>query len=283
MIEVASHPADLGAWDAKVQPFYLELFGETTPVVDTKYAEVLPAGPVDGAVLGVQAAPIYEYWWTIGHSGSAHPTHHLWEVFGPGEPDALWHHLKDPAARVYLFVPTSGGWRIKEVVATVKYLSPVHEQATWWEKAADPLKNLAPVAGALGAAGQLVPNPAVATASGMLSAVAKLQLTSVPQTDGFTWSVGKVTCRSEFGITQGVVWTLPPRMFNDLGGRLTGSLAVSFIPSQMQGEQPATGLPVFQPRPVLAHAVVYGPDGEIWVPGQREFVRLHLAPVSPSA
>jgi len=32
------------------------------------------------------------------------------------------------------------------------------------------------------------------------------------------------------GVMQGVVWTLPKSMFAELGGRLTGGLAVSFLP-----------------------------------------------------
>lgn len=63
-------------------------------------------------------------------------------------------------------------------------------------------------------------------------------------------------------------------MFELLGGRLTGSLAVSFIPARTAGEEPQ------QPHalPLLAHAAVYA-DGETsWVPAQNQFVELPLSP-----
>ena len=44
-IESASHPTDLSTWDGSAEaPFYFEVFGETSPAVDTAYAEVVPAG-----------------------------------------------------------------------------------------------------------------------------------------------------------------------------------------------------------------------------------------------
>ena len=47
MIETTSWPADLTDWAPAENPFYLELFGETSPVLDTALAEVLPAGAAD--------------------------------------------------------------------------------------------------------------------------------------------------------------------------------------------------------------------------------------------
>jgi hypothetical protein len=92
--------------------------------------------------------------------------------------------------------------------------------------------------------------------------MAKVQINSVPQADGFQWSVGKVTFRSaKHGVMQGVMWTLPKKMFAELGGRLTGSLAVSFIPAVLQQEDgQGQTKPEFQRLPILSHAAVYGPD-----------------------
>jgi hypothetical protein len=42
MIEVASEPANLSSWDGVGPPFYLEIFGETSPALDANYAEVVP-------------------------------------------------------------------------------------------------------------------------------------------------------------------------------------------------------------------------------------------------
>ncbi len=281
MIEVASHPEDLSTWNPNEQPFYLELFGETRPRVDTRYAEVVSAGSAGGAPPTTSAAPVYEYWWTMGHPGSAQTTPHLWDVFGAGEPDELWHHLREPAARVYLYFPTDGGWRTKELVATVKYLTPVRELPSVWTKLAKDWSAVGPLVGDVGSLAQLVPNPIFAGASTILAALARLQINSVPPENGFAWSVGKVTFGSKRGVMQGVMWTLPGKMFTELGGRLTGSLALSFIPARTQGKEPAD-VPVFEPRAILAHAVVYGPRGDIWVPGPRDFVRLQVAPTLPA-
>jgi len=39
VIEVVSAPRDLATWDHQRQPFYLEVFGETRPIVDMEYAQ----------------------------------------------------------------------------------------------------------------------------------------------------------------------------------------------------------------------------------------------------
>ncbi|HEY8722229.1 MAG TPA: hypothetical protein VIL92_00045 [Gaiellaceae bacterium] len=98
---------------------------------------------------------------------------------------------------------------------------------------------------------------------------------------GFDWYVEKVTVPAahSHGVMQGVVWAIPKEMFELLGGRLTGRLAVSFIPAAAPGDEP--GQP--QPLPLLAHAAVYA-DGETsWVPAQNQFVELLLSPRAPVA
>jgi hypothetical protein len=275
MIEVASYPSDLKTWDPENDRFYLELFGETNPLLNDKYAEVVPAGPIDGAVQSSQPAPVYEYWWTIGHLG-------YWG-------DSFWGHLQDPAARVYMYFPAWGGWRIKEVVAAVKYLSPTAEQQSMWNAAARDWQTLQPiVADASQLAGALGPGPGTAAggAASLLSTIAKLKINSVPQTAGFPWSVGKVAyLRPDAGVMQGITWTLPKKMFTVLGGRLTGSIALSFIPARYQGGEVATaaqGEQAFERLPVLTHAVVYGPqEEEVWGPAQDQFVELYVLPQMP--
>jgi hypothetical protein len=271
MIEVVSHPADLASWDPQQEPFYLELYGETRPLVDVTYAEVRPAGTDDGAEQTTAATPIYQYWWTIGHTGD------------PQQLDDLWNRLDGHvAARVYLYFPLDKGWRIKELVATVKYLQPFYEQTTFWNKLTDDWQHFAsPAIAGAGSLAGLAPNPAVAGAGSILSAIAKLQINSVPQVPGFEWSVGKVTTPwQDVGVVQGVMWTLPKKMFTELGGRLTGSLALSFIPSQrQQGAEVGAAAPTFGQGAVLAHAVVYGPgDRHLWAPAQNRFVTLHVHP-----
>jgi hypothetical protein len=315
-IEAVSAPEDLAQWGSSKDPFYFELFGETRPYVDTAYAELIPASTsVEAAPVSGASAPVYEYWWTIGHPGLperdgrglTHWLHPTRGNGGEGEDEAeaerrrFWSELAEPAARVYLFFPRNGGWRVKEVAATVKYLAPAPQQKDFWEKTVQDWTALQPLvqdAGTLaGALGPQVGVP-VRGAVTTLNALAQLKLSSIPQEGQFEWSVGKVTFGHDNpehpergGVMQGVVWTLPAKMFTALGGRLTGSLAVSYIPCGLQakgGEPAAAGAePAFAPRAILAHAVVYPKDDSPrWMPYSpdgREFVRLQVAPQAPAA
>jgi hypothetical protein len=281
VISSGSFPQDLGSWNQDEHPYYLEIFGEVEPALDMAHAEVVPAGGSDGATTSV--TPIYEYWWTIGHGGSKPQHRHLFE--GRAKID-LWHRLEDVAARVYLYFPISGGWRVQELAASAKYLSPVQQQSDWTDKAAQDWQRMQPILASAGqAASELAVVPGVGTvaagAAPILSAIAKLQVGSVPQgVKGFDWYVEKVTvppARSH-GVMQGVVWAIPKEMFELLGGRLTGSLAVSFIPTAIASDEAWRP----QPLPLLAHAVVYA-DGETsWVPAQNQFVELLLSPTAAS-
>jgi hypothetical protein len=77
------------------------------------------------------------------------------------------------------------------------------------------------------------------------------------------------------------MWQLPKAMFRLLGGRLTGSLAMSFIPAPYQGVGPQTP----QPMKALAHAVLYHQNGtKSWLPNHpdgRDFVELSIRPRLP--
>jgi hypothetical protein len=88
------------------------------------------------------------------------------------------------------------------------------------------------------------------------------------------------------GVMKGVAWTLPRSMIAELGGRLTGSLAVSFLPDVQQrrdASDVASASPPPEAQHLLAHSVIYGPDGaEHWAPGQRQFIRLLVKPHLPS-
>lgn len=285
MIEVSSWPADLVAWSQQPEKsrtdFYLEFFGETEPCLDQNYAELIPAPPSGAAP--AHGAPVYEYWWTLGHGGA--PDRRGWwsrqfrNPLSRREPEP-WGDLNASAARVYLYFPISGGWRFKELVATVKYLSPVPEQHSWIKTIGKDLRALQPLAGdAAGVAGLV---PGGGTAAKWLEVASKLQLSSVPQQGKLNWSVGKVTFGSEVhGPMQGVMWQLPKAMFRLLGGRLTGSLAMSFIPAPYQ-----SGLDsIPKPMTALAHAVLYHRDGTVsWLPNHpegRDFVELTISPRLP--
>jgi hypothetical protein len=289
-IESVSHPAPLSSWDGenKDQPYYLELFGEARPAVDTAYAEAVPAGTAAETPATVASAPVYEYWWTIGHPG--HREHRGGILERTHASKDLWERLADTAARVYLYFPLGGGWRVKELVATVKYMSPVAHQQSFWEKAAQDWQIIQPLvqdastlASAVGPAGAVAGGVADQSAK-MLGGLAQMKLDSVPQVKGFEWSAAKVTFgnKEHGGVMQGVAWTLPKSMFAELGGRLTGGLAVSFLPDLQQDPdagEVATAAPPPQAQHLLAHAVVYGPDEEQhWAPDQRSFIKLLVHP-----
>jgi hypothetical protein len=277
MIEEVSFPADLALWDSADNPFYLELFGETRPVVDMHYAELVPFGSSEASTRAITThpTPIYQYWWTIGHDGNPQSYHDLWSQLSD-----------DAAARVYLFFPLDRGWRIKELAATVKYLLPFHEQLSLWSKAAQIFHHdVEPVAAGMGSLLEtLKALPPVAGAGALLEQIARLQVNSIPPVEGFTWSVRKVTTAvRDHGVMQGVLWTLPKKMFTDLGGRLTGELALSFIPSQaQQGDAVAAHEPVLSQGSILAHAVVLTHDHRsIWAPGEGRFIALQIHPRIP--
>ena len=282
MIATASFPPDLELWKQDEHPYYLEVLGEVEPMLDLAHAEVIPAGGVDPA--RTNATPIYEYWWTIGHGGSKPQHRHLFE--GRAKLD-LWHRLEDVAARVYLYFPISGGWRVQELAASAKYLSPVQHQSDWTDKAAQEWQHMQPIlAGAGQVASTLGVVPGVGTvaagAAPIVSAIAKLQVGSVPQgVKGFDWYVEKVTVPAahSHGVMQGVVWAIPNEMFELLGGRLTGSLAVSFVPTATAVDEPWRP----QSLPLLAHAVVYADGTTSWVPTQNQFVELLLSPKALAA
>lgn len=250
MIETVSYPANLGDWNAKSSNFYLELYGETAPLVDLSFAEFIPAGintddKQDPAAKTTASTPIYQYWWVIGQSGHE---------------DALElrKHIQDPGGRVYMYFPLTAGWRVKELVATVKYLSPIKKDVDWVTKVAHIWDIGAPALGGASDIAKLIPPAAIP--GSILAAISRIKLNDVPPVDDFAWTVGKVATNTQGNTLQGIMWTLPRKMFTDIGGRITGSLAVSFISSQPQ--QPgqvraATDEPVFQQQPVRAHALIY--------------------------
>src|ERR1700691_1996837 len=173
-------------------------------------------------------------------------------------------------------------WRTQELAASAKYLSPVEHQSDWTDKAAADWQRMQPMlAGAGQAASAFAVVPGIGTvaagAAPVLSAMSKLQVGAVPQgIKGFDWYVEKVTVppAARHGVMQGVVWAIPREMFEHLGGRLTGSLALSFVPSAAVGQTQWEA----QTLPLLAHAAVYA-DGETsWVPAQNQFVELPLSP-----
>jgi hypothetical protein len=289
VIEAVSSQPDTTQWDPSTQPFYLEFFGETSPLLDGAISEVIPAGGDD--VQTVSSAPVYEYWWTLGHPGAAAHREHYYGLLGPppglpNDPTApVWENLNnDVAARVYLYFPISGGWRVREIMATVKYLMPLPKHKEWWAAVQQDLQLLSPLLNDAGAIAGLVPGGA--TPARWLQTIASLQACSVPQTSDYPWSVEKVTTGGRgHEIMEGLVWNLPGSLMRDQGGRVTGSLAVTLYPAPQQLGQVRTSLtaPPLQMAelPAKAHAVAYPNTGDpVWIPGQdaTSFIELQISP-----
>lgn len=276
MIEVASAPAPMSAWDPEGSSFYLEVSGETSPVLAPAYGAVQAPHDDDDQ----SRAAIYEYWWSLGHPGDGGESEHWRRHLRQGRRPA-WERLDSPAARVYLYFPTDNGWRAKEVATSVKYLAPAREEATLLEKASSDFKKVQP---ALADAGEMASKlnavPAVggaaSAAASILTAVARVKLGSVPQVDGYQWTVAKVATASRTGFAQGVMWTLPAKMFSELGSRITGSVAVSLIPAGRQGQSVSTE-PDIRPADLMASAVICH-DGRTTSVPKADFVRLRIAP-----
>lgn len=235
MIQLAS---SIGSeWNTSTSPFYMELYGETRPTINLAFAEVLGPGPVSADDSGMPtstiAEPVYEYWWTVGfHRGHAPEVQHWRDrVFHRGEgahvPGTEAISFEDPAAWIGLYFPTNVNWRVKEITATLKFLTPIKDQHQLWKDISDNIAKLSPLVADAGSLASLLPGGGGASA--VLSTVAKLQVGSVPQTT-VNWSVEKTTHVGVDGSRwQGVEWRLPQNIFDILGGRVSGSVAVTIM------------------------------------------------------
>lgn len=288
MIEVVSGQCEIDLGNEKPTSYYLELFGETRPVVASNYAQVLPMGPLDGSVQTTQSTPAYEYWWTIGHKMDIHYEHARNLLGrGPRESHGFWDALGEvdgAAARVYFFFPVHANWRIKELTATLKYLPPAPEQHSVVHDLITQFEHTAPLVQDASNIMKLIPTPATAAATEGLAALAKLQLNSVAPSQDINWSVMKVTQDMlPDKVMQGVVWNLPQSVFTRLGSRITGSLALIFIPAHIQEPgivRKESAKP--QAAAIRAHAVVYGPnERQHWAPGPSKdaWIRLTVEPI----
>ena len=140
-------------------------------------------------------------------------------------------------AHVRLLFPHTCGFWIHEIAASVKLLSP--PPLDFAEKVGKDVTAVQPFLGLAGgavAAVGAVGGPAVSAAGHVLSAVAKVKMNDVPSTREFPWSVQKFSVRSGAEEWDGIVWNLPGDMFESCGDRITGSVAVVFLPSASDDE-----------------------------------------------
>ncbi len=323
-LKVVSWPEPLKTWKPTdpQQYFYFELVGETSPALDESQGELAATPKADAG--GVTGTRVYEYVWTIGRLGvwqhrpeTPHGLVHgsrgdeafadiAPEVTLSGRAEEFWGKLKDPAAHVYVYFPLAESWRVSELGATVKYLSPMPGDETFLDKTAKDVQALQPIVSAVGQLANVAAPGAgavISSSARVIGALAQMKINSLPQTAGFPWAVAKTTfiwTRTEDGVEKmtpmaGVAWSLPKTMFEELGGRICGGVAVIFVPVTAQQDQATTvepqgtnaerhdTKPETPAPPILARAIVHGPN-PIWSPPRDRddgFIKLKITPAVP--
>jgi hypothetical protein len=310
MLEVSSSRIDLSPSANLLTSCFLELYGETSPVVDPDYARVLAARGK------ATAGPIYEYFWTLGRcepppqddaqqqdpresrkasaSGGRHwrfPHSHR-----TGDADGWGEFTTDSSAQVRLLFPRNSGWRAHELAVSVKYLAPVPQQKSFLEEMGKEIAALQPLLGVAGtvagAAGEVGAGPVASATGQVLDAVAKMKVDSVPQAPGFEWSVEKITTwverkpedrmlpGADKELVDGVAWNLPQKMFEVLGSRINGSIAVSLVPLSNQDPAQMTSAHLL-PGIVRVCAVLPLRPKPVRLP-EDDYIYLQVHPVEPS-
>jgi hypothetical protein len=262
--------------------FYFEVFGEASPRIAAEYTQAPLPEEDAGLKQCINFAPLYEYYWSLGFV----------DLDGKCGPGTWGGELAQTAAEVYFYFPTTGGWRTEELVATIKYLCPSKEHITHLQDAANMFASAQPIVedvSKLASIGSMLPGvgPIAASSAVLLNAIARLKITSVAPTSDYVWSVQKVASVQKDGLLQGVKWSISKKLFLELGSRLTGSIAVSIIPSRLQssseksGEEP--GDVQLRQLPVRAAAVMYlhpqrfGEDERVPLPSEG-FLELKIEP-----
>ena len=246
---------------------WLEVYGETEPIMNWGTA----TAPANGG--------LYEYRWAFGYSDKSFSDspHQAGRSWRGGERERPHDERLDyAAAHVRLFFAADCNWRVSEILATVKHLSPVREEQTWSEEFEKDFTAIAPV---IGVAGQVA-----ADATGMpelgsvAEAVGRLKLTSVPQVDGARWFVRRVDRVWSESLFHGIEWELSLGLLLQLGTRVTGGLLASFANAGGDSENcnHSAGL--------LAQAVMHydaAPNRDAWLPPEDKPLKLTLKPVQP--
>jgi hypothetical protein len=246
---------------------WLEVYGETKPTMNW------------GTVKAPANGGLYEYRWGFGYSKASFSdprpkTESRWR--GRRSKRSHSERLDYPAAHVRLFFAADCNWRVSEILATVKHLSPVQEEQTWREELAKDFTAIAPVIGVAG--------KAAADAAGMpelgsvAEAVGRLKLTSVPQANGAKWFVRRIDRVWSKSLFHGIEWELSLGLLLQLGTRVTGGLLTSF--ASTGGDSGTCDHSIG----LLAQAVMhYDADRsqDVWLPPEDEPLELTLKPIQP--
>jgi hypothetical protein len=283
VIEYVMWPPNIG----KLRPeedysFYFEMFGEASPRIAPEYTQSPLPEEDAGLKQCINFAPLYEYYWSLGFV----------DLDGKCGPGTWGGELAQTAAEVYFYFPTTGGWRVEELLATIKYLCPSREHTSHLQDAADMFSTAKPIVedvSKLASVGSMLPGvgPIAASSAVLLNAIARLKITSVAPTGDYLWSVQKVASVQKDGLLQGVKWTIPKNLFVELGSRLTGSIAVNIIPARLQSSSERSGKEAggfqLRPLPVRAAAVMhlhpqrFGKDERVPLPSEG-FLELEIEP-----
>jgi hypothetical protein len=246
-------PRNIDQWNREEDHFfYLEVFGEANPRITPGYTQLPLPEENEGLKQGTNLAPLYEYYWSLGYI----------DLDRQCGPDSWGGELADDAAEVHLYFPSTGGWRIEELLATIKYLCPAKEHASLLQDAAHMFATAQPIvddASKLAAIGSGLPGggPIAASTATLLDVIAKLKVTSVPPMSGYEWSVQKVAHHVQGeGLLLGIKWTIPKKLFVEFGSRLTGSIAVNIVPSILQPSAGKSDHTQPRPLPIRARAVM---------------------------
>ena len=148
--------------------------------------------------------------------------------------------------------------RVKDVQALVYHLPPVQEELEWRTALAEDVNALAPAVGLAGEiAADVTPLPGLSAAS---AAIAHLKLRSAPQVGRDAWYVRRIHRVVGGALYYGVEWTLPGKLLQQVGTRVTGALLVQYFSAEpvRGGGEPG--------GPLLSHARLAVEGGTVELP-----------------
>ncbi|MHC3474017.1 hypothetical protein ACYF6T_35695 [Streptomyces sp. 7R007] len=219
-------------WDrSRPDDDWLEVYGESDPV-SVPLAGLFRTDPAVS-----QEFTAYLYVWTLGYTGDV-----------------------PERAEVRLLFPAVDRWRVKDVQALVYHLPPVQEEREWRTALAEDVNALAPAVGLVGEiAANVTPLPGLSATS---AAIAHLKLRSTPQVGRDAWFVRRIH-RTVGGVPYyGVEWTLPGKLLQQIGTRVTGALLVQFFTAEpVRGGGGAGGALLAQVRLHRGNTAVELPAG----------------------
>lgn len=241
-----------------------EVYGEIEPTLSS------------GAGTPAATGGLYEYCWTLCYFEKKFSKlqqkvdfseqHRLWR----DKPKSAPRWSDKCAARVSLYFPADCNWRVSEILATVKHLSPVQQERSWREEFTKDFNAIEPV---IGAAGKVAADATgIPELGSVAEAVSRLKLTSVPQAAGAEWFVRKVDLVRSEKLFHGIEWQLSLGLLRQLGTRVTGGLLVSFASVQPGADK----------GNMLAYATMYYDDaGDAGRPVNEQPLILSIEPKPP--